>query len=172
MSRVKSPQEKKTLSLDRDRRNVFGENDKASRKNISRARQRGHMKLRRNVRQALRKARAEFDNQAADDAESILRDRSERSGKRPFEKTPDLPLGIVIDRQRRRQVEKAISAALRQSSIREDGPVCVGVGEFEAHVYKRDAERATKVLAATLKLMEMRLPQSPDAERKFWRSRL
>ncbi len=34
MSSAKSPQEKKQLSLERDRRNVYGENAKSSRKNI------------------------------------------------------------------------------------------------------------------------------------------
>ncbi|WP_332645187.1 hypothetical protein [Aeromicrobium sp.] len=37
MGRRRTPQEKKRLSLKKDRRNVFGENDKASRKSIPRA---------------------------------------------------------------------------------------------------------------------------------------
>lgn len=37
MGRRRTPQEKKRLSLKKDRRNVFGENDKASRKAIPRA---------------------------------------------------------------------------------------------------------------------------------------
>jgi hypothetical protein len=40
MRRRLSPQEKKRMSLDKDRRNVYGENDKASRKNIPRAKAR------------------------------------------------------------------------------------------------------------------------------------
>lgn len=36
MSKVKNPQEKKRLSLSKDRRNCYGENDKSSRKNIKR----------------------------------------------------------------------------------------------------------------------------------------
>ena len=36
MRNPKSPQEKKRLSLERDRRNDYGENDKSSRKNIPR----------------------------------------------------------------------------------------------------------------------------------------
>lgn len=168
MRRVKSPQEKKALSLVRDRRNVFGENDKASRKNIPRARQRGHMKLRRGVKQALRAVRKEIDDQAPDDGWLLLRGRAKVPGKRPFEKTRDLPLGIVIDQQRRRQIQKAISAALHKSSIRENGPICVGVGEFEAHVHRRDAGRAAKIIALTLRSMETLLPPRTDAERKFW----
>jgi hypothetical protein len=34
MSTIKNPEEKKRLSLERDRRNQYGENDKASRKAI------------------------------------------------------------------------------------------------------------------------------------------
>ena len=40
MRRRLSPQEKKELSLQKDRRNAYGENDKASRKNIPRAKAR------------------------------------------------------------------------------------------------------------------------------------
>lgn len=36
VTRRRSPQEKKALSYARDRRNVYGENDKSSRKNIRR----------------------------------------------------------------------------------------------------------------------------------------
>ncbi|MGC2617441.1 MAG: hypothetical protein WA414_00280 [Acidobacteriaceae bacterium] len=42
MSRLKSPQEKKTASLDLDRRNAYGENAKASRKGIPRSKKRSH----------------------------------------------------------------------------------------------------------------------------------
>ena len=51
--RRKTPPEKKRLSLVRDRRNTYGENDKSSRKNIRRGKQRGQMQLRRAVAQQL-----------------------------------------------------------------------------------------------------------------------
>jgi len=40
MGRRKTPQEKKQLSYDRDRRSIYGENDKSSRKNIPLSKQR------------------------------------------------------------------------------------------------------------------------------------
>ena len=39
MNTVKNPEEKKRLSLARDRRNRYGENSKSSRKNIQRRKQ-------------------------------------------------------------------------------------------------------------------------------------
>jgi hypothetical protein len=43
MSTVKHPKEKKELSLERDRRNTYGENSKSSRKGIRRGKQRRHI---------------------------------------------------------------------------------------------------------------------------------
>ena len=53
MSKVKNPRAKKRLSLERDRRNTYGENAKSSRKNIQRGKQRTQMKERRGVTQVL-----------------------------------------------------------------------------------------------------------------------
>jgi hypothetical protein len=53
MSTIKNPEEKKRLSLARDRRNRFGENSKSSRKNIPRGKQRRHMDERRTVAEVL-----------------------------------------------------------------------------------------------------------------------
>src|SRR5258708_13911814 len=47
VSTVKNPEEKKRLSLARDRRNRYGEKSKASRKSIQRGKQRRHMDERR-----------------------------------------------------------------------------------------------------------------------------
>jgi len=54
LSKVKSPKEKKKLSLARDRSNMYGENPKASRKGIRRGKQRRHMQERRAVGHVLR----------------------------------------------------------------------------------------------------------------------
>jgi len=51
--RVRSPQEKKRLSLDRDRRNDYGENSKASRKNLPKKRAKKNRALRRGSRTAI-----------------------------------------------------------------------------------------------------------------------
>jgi len=53
MSTVKNPKEKKRLSLERDCRNVYGENPAASRKGIAKGKQRQHQNERRGAAQAL-----------------------------------------------------------------------------------------------------------------------
>ncbi|HTL16028.1 MAG TPA: hypothetical protein VL793_02270, partial [Patescibacteria group bacterium] len=53
MSKVKSPTEKKRLSLMKDRRNVYGECPTSSRKSISRGKQRGRMEVRRAANERL-----------------------------------------------------------------------------------------------------------------------
>jgi hypothetical protein len=53
VSKVKTPQQKKRLSYQHDRRNTYGENQKSSRKNIPRSKQLSHQDERRSVRQAL-----------------------------------------------------------------------------------------------------------------------
>src|SRR5271163_4841156 len=57
MSKLKSPQEKKAVSLKRDRRNTYGENPQASRKGIRRGKQRSHMGERRAVSKILGRVR-------------------------------------------------------------------------------------------------------------------
>lgn len=88
----RSPQEKKRLSYAKDRRNVYGENDKSSRKNIPRGRQLAHRADRHHADQALRAALGRPDEARADRAERVVRDR------RPawFRKDPDAPLGEVV----------------------------------------------------------------------------
>ena len=46
MSKVKTPQQKKRLSYEHDRRNSYGENQKSSRKNIPKSKQRSHQEER------------------------------------------------------------------------------------------------------------------------------
>lgn len=54
MSAIKDQTEKKRLSLKLDRRNTYGENDKASRESIPRGKQRQHQYERRSAAEALR----------------------------------------------------------------------------------------------------------------------
>jgi hypothetical protein len=86
--RTRSPQEKKVLSYVRDRRNDYGENDKASRKNIPRARARSHRLVRRTDRAALR------------DAEAALETVPLKRAKPAWKKRPDISLGLRLRRQR------------------------------------------------------------------------
>jgi hypothetical protein len=54
MSSAKSPQVKKKLSLERDRRNTYGENAKSSRRNIPKSKQVSHQAERRVANAPLR----------------------------------------------------------------------------------------------------------------------
>jgi hypothetical protein len=102
----RTPQDKKTLSYAEDRRNVFGENDKASRKAIP-ARKAGES------RKVRRKARQSFDGldtaeeTVADVVESSLRHDLERVGG--WTKAPDAPLSEYIDRQAHRRSWRGLS---------------------------------------------------------------
>jgi hypothetical protein len=102
MSSTKSPQEKKRLSLKRDRRNTYGENAKSSRKNIPRSKQRSHMKQRRVFAQTLRSIKGEAHGDGADLAEAVGRTKSTLAKHRSFKKRPDTPLEEVLAKQGRR----------------------------------------------------------------------
>jgi hypothetical protein len=96
MSRVKSPQEKKTLSLKKDRRNVYGECPTSSRKNIRRGKQRSYMLLRPTAAQAL----ASFNNTGdADEADSLTKVKIVVARRNSFKKDPDVPLEDAIERK-------------------------------------------------------------------------
>ncbi len=100
MSRVKNPQDKKPLSLERDRRNGYGENAKSSRKNIARGKQRRHMDERRTVSEALSLLKGTVDDDAATNAEMKTKTRTAGSRRRGFRKSPDQPLRVVLDRKK------------------------------------------------------------------------
>jgi hypothetical protein len=166
MSRVKSPREKKRLSLDRDRRNVFGENDKASRKNVPRAKQRSQMKIRRSVSQALARVRGDIDESVALEADALTSVRTKLLRQKAFKKMPDGPLHAVIEKQKYRQLCKAISAALRKAKIPERGGVRVAADGFEVYVHQRDAKQAHDVVAKALHELRAIKPSPEFMERK------
>ncbi len=90
--RRKSPQEKKRLSLLKDRRNTYGENSKASRKRIA-SRKRERSRVDRRLRnQPLGPARGRVDSVIEEQVE-IRRVAAPKSYWRKF---PDEPLGEVI----------------------------------------------------------------------------
>lgn len=91
----KTPQEKKDDSYKHDRRNSYGESDKGSRKSIPR----NKAITRRNARRvAKQKTRLDFDE---DDVGIAT------PGKRPFEKSPDMPLGEFLDFQKVKRAKLA-----------------------------------------------------------------
>jgi hypothetical protein len=96
--KLRTPQEKKALSLQRDRRNTYGQDDKGPRKGIPLRKRSVNRANRRTVQTQL---------VAALDTDAALAERVEMRvrGKRPkqWTKYPDTPLGEVLDRQRRRR---------------------------------------------------------------------
>jgi hypothetical protein len=95
----RSPQEKKRLSYLKDRRNLYGENDKASRKNIPRSRKQKHRAERHRVGGGIRKSLQ--DSTAGPDRADIDEDALERrlAGRRSsrWRKRADRPLGETVE---------------------------------------------------------------------------
>ena len=96
MSIIKTPREKKRLSLERDRRNTYGENSKSSRKNIQRGKQRTHMDERRTVSEVLSRLKGNVEDSVATEAELLVKTKIIDSKRRGFKKQPDTPLGVVL----------------------------------------------------------------------------
>ena len=92
-----TPQEKKLNSLLKDRRNTYGENAKASRKNIPRRKAVGSRMQRRIAKQILIAAAAAVDPEIVDSIEPRLKKRRLAG----WAKVPDQPLGVVIARKRK-----------------------------------------------------------------------
>jgi len=108
MSKIKSPHEKKRISLERDRRNIYGENPSSSRKGTRRGKQRSHMEQRRSVAEALRQVRGSSEQAEAGAPDSEVKIRTIRLRRYAFKKSPDAPLGAVIKRKlsRRQQSQQ------------------------------------------------------------------
>ena len=100
MSKIKSPQEKKRASLEFDRRNIYGENSKASRKGIRRGKQRSHMEERRSAKAKLLTANGTPDEETAIDAELRARQSLIHSKRYRFKKKPDIPLKEILLRKK------------------------------------------------------------------------
>jgi hypothetical protein len=100
MSTVKDQTKKKRLSLQLDRRNAYGENDKASRKSIPRGKQRRHMNERRSVAQVLRPISGNPSEDDAADAELLTKVTITISERKGFKKRPDEPLGAMLAKKK------------------------------------------------------------------------
>jgi hypothetical protein len=103
----KTPQEKKRLSYQRDRRNTYGENDKSSRKNIPRAKRHPNRVNRRVARQSLSAA---VGDAGASSLEQMDAELKHRRPKR-WRKRADSPLALVVPRKLKRRVETGIISA-------------------------------------------------------------
>jgi hypothetical protein len=101
VSKVKSPGQKKQLSLERDRRNNYRENSKSSRKNIAQGKQRTHMDERRAVTQLLGGLKGKVQEDTASEVELQAKVSIADSKNRGFRKLPDEPLGVHLARKKR-----------------------------------------------------------------------
>jgi len=90
MKKRRTPQEKKKLSLGKDRRNAYGNNDKAARTGIPRKRALKNRKYRHNVRQAIASGIALPET--IDEAASAIR-------RKEWRKRRDVPLGEMLKRK-------------------------------------------------------------------------
>lgn len=108
MKKQKTPQEKKELSYKKDRRNVYGENDKASRKAIPRRKKEINKKYRKKLKQTLQSSIKKIDKILTTNEEEleILSNSIQEVKREKWEKMPDKPLGKYIkdknDRKKRR----------------------------------------------------------------------
>jgi hypothetical protein len=103
MSTIENPEDKKRLSLERDRRNRYGENSKSSRKSIQRGKQRRHMDERRTVDEVLGRLKGSVLEDVATEAELLAKTRIIDSQRRGFKKRPDTPLGVVLATKAKKQ---------------------------------------------------------------------
>jgi hypothetical protein len=110
MSKVKSPGEKKRLSLKRDRRNTFGESPHASRKNIRRGKQRSHQEERRFANQVLATVGSESSDERKAQADATLKAGVPTKRLHGFKKEPDTALGEVVKRKHAKRKKKGMSA--------------------------------------------------------------
>lgn len=95
----RSPQEKKQLSYDRDRRNTYGENDKASRRAIRRNKRNANQSNRRHDRQTLLGS----TGARHPDTEDTTDDRVHGWQRKRWRKSPDETLREVVARKLRRR---------------------------------------------------------------------
>ncbi len=98
----KTPQEKKTLSYAKDRRNNYGANDKASRKSIPLRKALQNRVYRKNVKQLFDKVPSEINLEEIDLLESEV--RAVKKGN--WKKYPDAPLGEVVEAKIENRVAK------------------------------------------------------------------
>jgi hypothetical protein len=106
MSKRRGPQEKKRDSYARDRRNTYGQNDKASRRLIPAKKKLGERAHRKAVHQALRLSWTSTEPAAFDDIDRLIAATKVKLKQR-FKKSPDAPLEVVLTRRPRGGVPHA-----------------------------------------------------------------
>jgi hypothetical protein len=99
VSTIKSAPEKKAQSLERDRRNTFGENSKARRKAIPRRKQLSHMGERRAVAQVLSHLREGAAESDVTEADVLAKTTIVERKRKAFKKHRDTELGVVVKKK-------------------------------------------------------------------------
>jgi hypothetical protein len=112
----RSPQEKKKLSYERDRVNVYGQNDKASRKRIPKFKAQSNRSYRRTATELVRKVARTNDEESRFDGR--LADATfTRPGRG---KARDLPIGVTLDKRPLTRIagaDRAPSRNVRESLL-------------------------------------------------------
>ena len=93
---MKTPQQKKLASLALDRRNVYGENAKASRKLVPRGKQASQQALRSAAKRPLLNTEILADEDAANRVEFEVESAVIQAKRKSFKKQADAPLGAVL----------------------------------------------------------------------------
>lgn len=109
--RRRSPQEKKALSYEKDRRNVYGENDKSSRRNIRRNKRMPNRADRHRERRVMATATGPVEQVAAEQAEITLGVKKSMWHTKRWRKSRDAPLGEVVARRLRRRAELGMTTS-------------------------------------------------------------
>jgi hypothetical protein len=130
--RQRTPQEKKALSLRRDRRNVYGESPHGARKTIPHRKKLRNRANRHQEESKLPSAPVPFEQEQAEEIESSVR----RKAPKRWDKVPDAALGsvIAVHHQRRsdshgRKVRSKADLAFRDGRFRGECPTC-GIGVY------------------------------------------
>jgi len=110
-----TPQEKKALSYEKDRRNTYGQNDKASRNSIPKRKAEVNRAYRKGISDALKVVPGPIDLERAEEVEQIA-----RSAKRnDWRKSPDRPLGEVVKQNLESRVGHAGRGKSALKAVRE-----------------------------------------------------
>ena len=113
-STPKSPQQKKRLSLQKDRRNAYGENAKSSRKSIPLSKALSRRKVRHAAKDAIGHL-VDSPEAVAEVMESTL--TKPRLEKGRWRKSPDAPLGKVVEGNLQKRKE-TVGARQRRRAAR------------------------------------------------------
>jgi hypothetical protein len=112
---MKTPQEKKRLSLKKDRRNTYGENNKSSRTGIPLRKAKAHRRNRHRQDNLLHK----LPDPSNEDQLAELDNQVKGQVPAPWRKYPDTPLGEVLERQNEWRIEQRKRAAERPFILKE-----------------------------------------------------